>query len=346
MRAREFILDESKILHEQDGGDCFEAAGRAMISPKLPGLKLVHAYVSGQGTLKGKRFPHAWNEIGDVVLDNSNKRNIVMRKEQYYKIGNVRQEPGEYAVYDDVEAKKKMLQTKHWGPWDLDPDKEQLEEGWREKLAGTMAAATLAYGGYHNLQKEPPHTKPAHQQEKKLKSFQLNFADVNPLRDILVQKARSVGFKDFEIAHLISQVATETGNFAHLEEKGSPKYFKKYERGIIKNKKTGKNTPNYLGNMYPGDGVRFKGRGFIQLTGRENYRRAGEALGIPLEQHPELALVPKHAVDIAIWYWTKRTKTKVKDFDNATVQQVTKTINPGLKGLQDREAHFTRLTQR
>ena len=122
MRARE-LIKEAKAC-----GDCFVVAGRAMIDPQLPGMSLVHAYVSGQGKLQGKRFAHAWNEYGDVVFDYSNGRKVVMRKEQYYKIGNVSTEPGEYAVYDDTETKKKILQTKHWGPWDLDPGKEKLTE--------------------------------------------------------------------------------------------------------------------------------------------------------------------------------------------------------------------------
>lgn len=127
MRAKEFILEGKK-------GDCFEVAGRAVIQPSIPGLKLVHAHVTGQGKLKGKRFPHAWNEIGDVVLDNSNGNNIVMRKEQYYDLGKVLTTPGEYAIYSDVEAKKKMVQKKHFGPWDLDDSKADISESAEIKL--------------------------------------------------------------------------------------------------------------------------------------------------------------------------------------------------------------------
>lgn len=100
-------------------GDCFEIAGRAMIHPKTRGLKLVHAYVSGQGKLEGQRFPHAWNEVGDEVRDNSNGRNIVLPKEQYYNLGKVVEKPGEYAVYNHIEAIEKMLDNKDFGPWDL-----------------------------------------------------------------------------------------------------------------------------------------------------------------------------------------------------------------------------------
>ena len=100
-------------------GDCFQVAAQSMIYDNLPGLKLVHAYVTGQGPLEGQRYEHAWVEIGDGVIDKSNGRQLVMRKEQYYKLGNVVERPGEYAVYDIDQARKKLLQTQHYGPWDL-----------------------------------------------------------------------------------------------------------------------------------------------------------------------------------------------------------------------------------
>lgn len=101
------------------GGDCFKKAGQNVISTGPP-IRLVHALVSGQGAAKGQRLHHAWNEIGDAVLDQSNGRNIVMRKDQYYKLGNVKQVKGQYASYSDKEALAKMLKHQHWGPWDLD----------------------------------------------------------------------------------------------------------------------------------------------------------------------------------------------------------------------------------
>ena len=93
-----------------------------------------------------------------------------------------------------------------------------------------------------------------------------------------------------------------------------------------------------MGNKLPGDGERYYGRGFIQITGRDNYRRAGAALGIPLEQNPDLAADPKVAARIAVWYWKTRVQPKIQNFNDTTA--VTKAINPALRGLRDRLQHF------
>lgn len=104
------------------GGNCFKIAAENIINGHLPSehTKLVHAIVHGTDRAKGSRIHHAWNEIGDVVFDKSNGRNIMMRKEQYYKLGKIKQEPGKYASYDLKELSKKLFKHQHWGPWDLD----------------------------------------------------------------------------------------------------------------------------------------------------------------------------------------------------------------------------------
>ena len=122
-------------LFEEGAGDCFHVAGRAMIDlteeQEIHGMKMVHAYVYGQGELKGRRFPHAWNEQGDVVLDNSNGNNIVMRKEQYYPLGGVVQEAGAYATYEKEKTMINMLKHSNWGPWDLN---DSLDENIPDEM--------------------------------------------------------------------------------------------------------------------------------------------------------------------------------------------------------------------
>lgn len=95
-----------------------------------------------------------------------------------------------------------------------------------------------------------------------------------------------------------------------------------------------------MGNKSPGDAFAFRGRGAIQLTGRDNYTRAGKALGIDLANHPELAAEPENSAKIAAWYWkTNKLTTAAK---NGDVRAVTKTINGGTNGLDDRTAKYGR----
>lgn len=62
-----------------------------------------------------------------------------------------------------------------------------------------------------------------------------------------------------------------------------------------------------------GDGWRYRGRGMIQLTGRANYRAAGQALGLPLEEQPELLEQPEHAVQSAAWWWAQHGLNELAD---------------------------------
>lgn len=89
-----------------------------------------------------------------------------------------------------------------------------------------------------------------------------------------------------------------------------------------------------LGNVKPGDGVRYKGRGFIQITGRANYTAAAKDLGIDLVNHPELAEKPDVAAKVSLWYWKTRVRPKISNFANT--KAVTKKVNGGVNGLQDR----------
>jgi putative chitinase len=95
-----------------------------------------------------------------------------------------------------------------------------------------------------------------------------------------------------------------------------------------------------LGNVRPGDGVRYKGRGPIQLTGRANYRAAGAALGIDLEGNPELAKQPHVAFRIATWYWNSRGLNALAD--SGSFNEITQRINGGYNGLSDRLAYWAR----
>ena len=197
-----------------------------------------------------------------------------------------------------------------------------IEEGWKRNLAGLGTGAALALGGMNNL---PPASTPTPKAQQVVKQD-------NPAK-ILKTLAVKSGIEGDELAALMSQAAHETLNFTQMAEKGTTQYFqKKYETPrmakILGNTDTS-------GKVIPGSGEKFKGRGPLQITGMYNYKKAGDALGLPLTSQPELMDNPEVAAKASLWYWTHRVAPKVGDFGN--VKQVTKTINPGMKGMKSRE---------
>lgn len=89
-----------------------------------------------------------------------------------------------------------------------------------------------------------------------------------------------------------------------------------------------------MGNVNPGDGYKYRGRGYIQLTGRETYREIGKVAGLDLEGSPELAAKPENAIRIACAFWTWKKINPSCDVGDFTA--VTKRINGGTNGLTDR----------
>ena len=95
-----------------------------------------------------------------------------------------------------------------------------------------------------------------------------------------------------------------------------------------------------LGNKEDGDGFKFHGRGCIQLTGRDLYERCGEAIGADLINQPQLLVEPHYAAMSAAWFWNKKGLNALadsKDYDT-----MTKRINGGLIGLDDRKAKIAK----
>lgn len=121
------------------------------------------------------------------------------------------------------------------------------------------------------------------------------------------------------IAHFMGQVTHECAGFRTTEEFASGAAYEGRED---------------LGNIKPGDGKLFKGRGLIQLTGRANYRRMGQHLNMDLEGNPTLAAEPRTSLVIACEYWQDRRINDPADQDDLV--QVTRRVNGGTNGLAER----------
>lgn len=130
------------------------------------------------------------------------------------------------------------------------------------------------------------------------------------------------------IAAFLAQIGHESGSLVYSKELGGPSYFAKYD---------GRKD---LGNTQPGDGARFAGRGLIQITGRANYGRASQALfgDDRLLKNPELLEEPEWAAKSATWYWSTRNLNALADADRFT--EITRAINGGTNGLEDRKARY------
>jgi putative chitinase len=88
------------------------------------------------------------------------------------------------------------------------------------------------------------------------------------------------------------------------------------------------------GNEASGDGWKFRGRGLIQLTGKENYQKFSQENGIDCVKNPDLLLQPEWALTSACWFWKKRNLNEFADKDD--IIMITKRINGGTHGLNDR----------
>ena len=158
-------------------------------------------------------------------------------------------------------------------------------------------------------------------------------------------------------AAFIGQCAHESGNFKTLQEnlnysaeglmKIWPSRFPtreiadQYARQPAKI--AGKVYNGRLGNTSEEEAAKYLGRGLIQLTGRENYANCGTAIGVDLIGNPNLLIEPKYAAMSAAWFWNKKGLNALADAGD--YETMTKRINGGLIGLDDRKAKIAKAEQ-
>jgi putative chitinase len=143
----------------------------------------------------------------------------------------------------------------------------------------------------------------------------------NPDAEAALQTAaKAAGLKGPELAQFMAQTRHESWDFGKMKEVGNKKTFAKYEKSKMAKR---------LGNKVKGDGELFKGRGFIQLTGRDNYTRASQQIfgDDRLVKNPDLASRLDVGAKIALWFWKNQVRPNVSNFNNTT--EVVKAINSG-----------------
>jgi putative chitinase len=158
-----------------------------------------------------------------------------------------------------------------------------------------------------------------------------------------------------ELAHFLAQCGHESGGFRVVNEnlnysaKGLQGIFKKYfptaqlaesyqrKPEKIANRVYASRMGN--GDEASGEGFKFRGRGYIQLTGKQNYTAFGKAIGIDIAANPDL-VASKYPLLSAAWFFSKNCLGRCKDASDASVLSVTKCVNGGTIGLADRQKHF------
>ena len=166
------------------------------------------------------------------------------------------------------------------------------------------------------------------------------------------------------VAHFLSQCAHESGGFKRLEEnlnysaKALRAVFGRYfgaapKRDADEYHRNPEMIANYvymdefrkykMGNTQEGDGWRFRGRGLKQLTGRENYTRFGKSVDMTAEEAAEYVATPAGAIESACWFWDTNNLNSIADTDD--VVKMTKKINGGNIGLEDRQKRYKHAMQ-
>jgi putative chitinase len=131
----------------------------------------------------------------------------------------------------------------------------------------------------------------------------------------------------------LSQVLHESAEFKYTKELGSMSYLDKYDTGTLAAR---------LGNSPEDDddGIKYCGRGIFQLTGLDNYKRFSKETGVDVVNKPEYLESVRGAVHSACWFWFRKELNKLCP----DIRAVTRKINGGYNGLEDRIKYFNRFS--
>lgn len=146
-----------------------------------------------------------------------------------------------------------------------------------------------------------------------------------PVLNTAMVRFQIVGAK--RVAAFIAQVGHESGQLRWVREIWGPTAQQAGYEGRAD-----------LGNTVKGDGSKYRGRGLIQITGRDNYAACGEALGLDLLSKPELLELPQYAAMSAAWFWSTKGLNTLAD--KGDFVKITRRINGGLNGQADRQGLY------
>jgi putative chitinase len=159
------------------------------------------------------------------------------------------------------------------------------------------------------------------------------------------------------VAHFLAQCGHESGGFRVTQEnlnysaKGLNGIFKKYFPTEAAAAAYARNPQKIANKVYSsrmgngseasGDGYKFRGRGYIQLTGRDNYTAFGKSIGVDIPNNPD-SVASTYALASAAWFFSKNGLHKIADegASDVVVTKITKRVNGGTIGLPDRIKHF------
>ena len=156
------------------------------------------------------------------------------------------------------------------------------------------------------------------------------------------------------VAAFLAQCGHESGGWTVFEEnlnysaQGLMKVFPKYFPNADLANQYAKQPEKIANRIYggrmgngpesSGDGYKFRGRGFIQLTGKDNYTKCGHAIGKDLDTDPDFLTTPEGALKSALWFWNAHNLSSLADSED--ILHITKKINGGTIGLEERTALY------